>query len=106
MQLEARAWRQKNFPEDTRTGVHQALGVCEEAGELAHHVLKDSQQIRGNEHLAGIKDSVGDIVIYLSGLCDYYGIDLQSAVMDSWAQVKQRDWVKNPETGSSTDTIQ
>lgn len=97
--MEANAWRAKNFPE-ARDGIRQALGVCEEAGEIAHHVLKLDQGIRGNEgHVAEIADGIGDVVIYLTGLADYYGLDVQNCVMDAWAQVKNRDWIKNPETG-------
>ncbi len=101
LQLEARAWRTRNF-KDTSTAMHQTLGVCEEAGELAHAVLKMEQGIRGDrtEHLEEAADAVADIVIYLTGVCDNLGLDFQRCVEETWSSVKQRDWVANPVDGS------
>lgn len=81
----------------------QALGVAEETGELCHHVLKMEQGIRGTaaEHLDGIADAVGDICIYLSGLCSALGLDFELCVRDAWNEVKERNWRANKETGTS-----
>lgn len=64
---ERKEWVDKNFPPDNLN--HTKLGMIEETGELVHHYLKMQQGIRGSEleHLEGMKDSVGDLVIYMLG---------------------------------------
>lgn len=59
------AWQLTNFGVSPIS--HPLLGMCEEAGELVHAVLKMSQGIRGSEsdHADAIKDALGDILIYL-----------------------------------------
>lgn len=101
LQEEAREWRHRVFPEESRTAPLQALGVCEEAGELAHAVLKMEQGIRGNriKHLDEAADAVGDTVIFLTGVCDSLGLDLDTCVTNAWNEVKLRDWAANKETG-------
>ncbi len=75
-------------------------GINEETGELNHHVLKRSQKIRTNEdHNEGIKDAVADILLYLINFCNIEGIDLEKQLNETWAEVKQRNWRKNKETG-------
>jgi NTP pyrophosphatase (non-canonical NTP hydrolase) len=101
LQSESQKWRQHSFPPEHRTASLQALGVCEEAGELAHAVLKMEQGIRGtrDEHLMEAADAVGDIVIYLAGLSTSLGLDLERCVKSAWAQVAQRNWKDYKETG-------
>lgn len=64
---ERKIWVDKNFPPDVFD--HSKLGMIEETGELVHHYLKMEQGIRGTdtEHLEGMRDSVGDLVIYMLG---------------------------------------
>ncbi len=45
------------------------------------------------------KDSVGDIIIYLSDYCNQMGFDLDKIVRETWERVKKRDWRANPKTG-------
>lgn len=61
-------WVNHNFPPDTPS--HSVLGVIEETGELVHHYLKAEQGIRGTslEHMAEMRDAIGDITIYLLGV--------------------------------------
>ena len=99
LQFEQGVWQEQNFPNSTE---HQCFyGVVEEIGELSHALLKMDQGIRGTkqEHTAEAKDAVGDIVIYLAGLCNKRGINLQSAVETAWREVKQRNWIKYPRDG-------
>jgi NTP pyrophosphatase (non-canonical NTP hydrolase) len=99
LQLEQELWQEMNFP---NSGIHECFyGVVEEIGELSHALLKMDQGIRGTkqEHTAEAKDAVGDIVIYLAGLCNKRGINLQSAVETAWREVKQRNWIKYPRDG-------
>ena len=58
-------WQLYNFGDQDNERV--LMGICEEAGELCHSHLKLEQSIRGTpaEHEAGMRDAVGDIMIYL-----------------------------------------
>jgi len=100
LQFTMSVWRSRNFP-DTKTAMHQTLGVAEECGELCHSVLKAEQGIRGDEqqHQNDAADAVGDIIIYLTGVCDALNIDMAQAVHDAAYMVLQRDWVKYPGNG-------
>lgn len=101
LQKNSQAWREHSFPPEHRTAPLQALGVCEEAGELAHAVLKMEQGIRGSrsEHVIAAADAVGDIIIYLAGLCTSLNINLHSCVYKAWLEVANRDWSQYKETG-------
>lgn len=65
-----RTWADEQFGAgDSSTQIdHCLLGALEETGELSHAVLKWQQGIRGTpeQHLAGIKDAIADICIYLA----------------------------------------
>jgi NTP pyrophosphatase (non-canonical NTP hydrolase) len=98
LQSQHATWVKRNFP--NATPAHGLLGLIEELGELAHAQLKTESNIRGNEdHEAAIRDSVGDLVIYLSSYCTTVGISLNACVAQAWAEVRARDWVLYPETG-------
>jgi NTP pyrophosphatase (non-canonical NTP hydrolase) len=99
-QREVAAWRSKNFG-DPCDPMHMMLGVVEELGELAHALLKQAQGVRGtseeNEHKA--KDAVGDIEIFLAGLCTARGWNFGELVDAAWQSVQKRDWQRYKETG-------
>lgn len=99
LQKMQKIWMDYNFPKATASA--QFHGVVEEVGELAHARLKKSQGIRGSEekHNHDIKDAVGDIVIYLAGLCNKEGISLDCCVNQAWNEIKDRDWIKFPGNG-------
>lgn len=98
LQDEQRPWVQHNFGD--RPSWMPLLGVMEELGELAHAHLKKAQGIRTNEdHDAQAADAVADIVIFLADYCSAVGIDLESVVRDTWAEVRKRDWKANPKKG-------
>lgn len=100
LQEEVKRWTEHNFPDTTSD--QAMLGVVEEVGELAHAILKSQQNIRMNEdHEAHIKDSIGDIVIFLAHYCIKKGYDLDSIVNLTWAHVSRRDWKKFPTNGVS-----
>jgi NTP pyrophosphatase (non-canonical NTP hydrolase) len=106
LQQESQKWRQHSFPPEHRTAVLQALGICEESGELAHAVLKREQGIRGDDeqHSRDERDAVGDIVVYLAGFCSSRGYDLEACVKSAWRGVAQRDWTKNKIDGVVVDS--
>jgi len=95
IQKEQDVWAKRNF--DNKQPYQPILGAAEEVGELAHAFLKMEQGIRGNkeEHLANMKDSIGDCVVFLMDLCNQMGWDFATVVEETWDQVKQRDWKKH-----------
>lgn len=100
LQDELLSWQQHNFPH--RPSWQPLLGLQEELGELSHAYLKRAQKIRTTEnHTENIKDAVGDIVVYLADFCNAEGIDLEEAIFETWARVKQRDWRACPATATS-----
>lgn len=98
-------WAARNFkdvpPVLERRALHCALGVCEEAGELAHAVLKADQQIRGDveTHKAAARDAVGDVCLYLMDLCNLMGWELEEVIREVAREVHRRDWNAEREEG-------
>ncbi len=98
VQSESNIWRSRNFPE--ASSEQMLLGIVEEVGELSHSHLKESQSIRNNEdHVAKAKDSVGDILIYLLGYCSLRDFNVEEILLETWNEVKQRDWLTYPNNG-------
>lgn len=99
IQLERDEWVHHNFPGGPP--IHAFLGVVEEAGELAHHLLKRDQGIRGEEvdHTAEVKDACADLVIFLLGVASNEGFVLEDAIIETWMKVRERDWIKFPQNG-------
>lgn len=101
LQEEMIPWLEHNFPNQTP---HQSvLGVCEEAGELAHAELKLQQGIRGTqaEHEEAMKDAIADIIIFCCNLAVTKGWNLRQIVYQVWSEVKKRDWKNNARTGKA-----
>ena len=105
IQSEVKAWARHNFPDQTPELT--LLGVAEETGELCHAILKQRQLIRGtyDQHEAKAKDSVGDLLIYLLHLCTLKGWSLNEILVNTWDEVRQRDWVENPTTGAKNENF-
>jgi len=99
IQSEHRYWIAHNFPRQTREQI--ILGMQEEMGELAHHILKREQGIRGGgvDHDAEIRDACADLVIFMLGLADLEGFQLMDAIHEAWSKVKNRDWKRFPQNG-------
>lgn len=98
-QQQCRRWARYNFPNAEWT--QPFMGIVEEVGELSHALLKQQQGIRGTfeEHEAEAKDAVGDIVIYLTHLCNLRGWELDTIIEETWNKVQGRDWRKDPVAG-------
>jgi NTP pyrophosphatase (non-canonical NTP hydrolase) len=101
LQSERNVWVAKNFPGDRIED--SFMGAVEELGELAHHLLKRKQGIRGDAlmHTMEIKDAVADCVIFLAGVATHEQFDFGQAVQEAWDQVKNRDWVADPQKGTT-----
>jgi cytidylate kinase len=86
-------WQERNFP--ASSDLELALGVCEEAGELAATVLKLHRGIRPAEYSdERLRDAIGDVVVFLLGLCSSRGWELQEVISETADRVLQRDWTK------------
>lgn len=101
LQAERNDWVAENFPDDSL--IDSLLGAIEELGEIAHHLLKRKQGIRGSDeyHTEQIRDGVADLVIFGAGIASHEGFDYGVAVQETWNQVKQRDWQKDKEKGGT-----
>lgn len=105
IQDERAKWARHNFP--NAGAKEHALGVCEEAGELAHAILKldpgtaSGDSIRGSrsELLDEVADALGDLLVYACGVATDCGLALSDCLQAAWDEVKDRDWVKYPGTG-------
>ena len=98
LQHELKPWVERNY--GSRPAYWPLLGVGEEVGELMHAHLKQEQGIRkGEDHIANAKDAVGDIMVYLADYCNARGWDMQEILDETWAKVRERDWVKDPVRG-------
>lgn len=96
MQDAVTAWEARNFPEATTE--QRALIVCEEAGELAHIVLKQAQKIRPESATDEmLRDAIGDIAITLMVNCGARGWDFWEIVEETAETVLRRVWHPIPE---------
>ena len=73
------------------------IGALEELGEVAHALLKYQQGIivpKPEKFLAEIADGVGDVIIYLSQLCEEMGLSLETSVMETADRVLNRTYAE------------
>ncbi|MBW3545454.1 MAG: hypothetical protein KY428_07645 [Bacteroidetes bacterium] len=106
LQTENREWVMRNFGVSRPNATEfwkPVLGVMEELGELSHALLKRSQGIRGSyeEHTEKAKDAIADATVFLADVCSALGFDYQEIVETAWNEVKQRDWTKNKNNGTT-----
>ncbi len=92
IQKEQDVWSNHNFK--NKKPYQPILGAAEEVGELAHAFLKMEQGIRGTreEHLAAMKDAVGDACVFLMDLCNQMGWQMDEVIESTWNEVKKRNW--------------
>lgn len=111
-QRELADWQARNFPVTELLSLSKeelvktililqvTLGICEEAGEVAHHVLKGTQGIRGGINginKAEVADGVSDVLIYGQQLLSKLEINAEVEIADVIEKVLQRDWRANPD---------
>lgn len=100
-------WRKKNFPyrrlkKKEIQALQMATGMAEEAGEVAHYVLKATHGIRGGQNgldKQKIADGVIDSFTYGLGLLDVIGVNAEKALKEVIGEVLKRDWINNPTDG-------
>ena len=102
LQEEQGEWAMRNF--GARPSHQPLLGAVEELGELAHAHLKSEQGIRGAQehHAESKRDAVADIIVFLADYCNLEGFDMQELIEETWADVRLRDWKKNPDNGEAS----
>lgn len=115
-QKELKEWQERNFPTDGLMSLSKeelvkiililqvTLGINEEAGEVAHHVLKGTQSIRGGVkgiNKKEVANGVGDNLIYGTQLLSLLNMDVEVEVKEVIEEVLARDWVKFPKDGIS-----
>jgi NTP pyrophosphatase (non-canonical NTP hydrolase) len=102
-QAEILAWSTRNFgrPVPIAYDVSSFLGMVEEVGEIAHAVLKMSQNIKGTraKHEADVIDGIADLIVFTLDFAGRNGLDAESALERVWAKVKQRDFTKDKDLG-------
>jgi NTP pyrophosphatase (non-canonical NTP hydrolase) len=96
LQREVAEWARHNFPNMER--VLGVSAVAEEAGELLRAVRKQAQRIRGTrlQWDEEIMKEAGDVFIALCQAADTCEFDLDAAIRNRWAVVRQRDFVADP----------
>lgn len=107
-------WQKKNFDNSeldnmSREELYElinklqmVLGMCEEVGEVSHHVLKGSQNIRGGKggfNIPEIVDGVVDSNIYGTQLMSMFDQNVEQETQKVVEHVLGRDWKDNPDNG-------
>ncbi len=103
LQVRLARWQNRNF--GPASDEQLALGVCEEAGELAHAVLKRSQRIRGMGDPAAYReaagDAIADVVVYAIQLATALRLDFSVLLAETARRVMDREWLSNPTDGGA-----
>ena len=91
LQERVMAWQRANFPDCEEWEL--ALGVSEEAGELAQCILKMHRGMRSEEFdEARLQDAVGDTIIYLMGICSTHNWRMSEVLRITASRVLARKW--------------
>lgn len=109
IQKQLSIWRKKNFiyrklRKKEALALQHSLGMAEEAGEVAHNVLKAVHGIRDGQNgfdKEKIADGVIDTFIYGMALFDVLGIDAEKVLKEVIGEVLKRDWINDPQNGGN-----
>jgi len=105
IQMNLAMWQKQNFPERLLSNKDQhliqlALGMNEEAGEVAHSVLKRSQGIREDQSTDDlIEDGIIENFIYGMQMLTAINRDVESALIKVVNEILKRNWIKFPVNG-------
>lgn len=72
--------------------IAQFVGMIEELGETAHEINRNDR--------VKLVDGLGDLQVYLANFCSFNGYSAHDAFVETWREVRKRDWKKNPTTGA------
>ena len=93
------------YPDLGSNNIYPTLGLVGEAGEVAEKVkkvIRDKNGIFDDESKLGIKKELGDVLWYLSNLCDEFGFDLEEVAIQNLQKLKLRA-AKGRISGSGDD---
>jgi NTP pyrophosphatase (non-canonical NTP hydrolase) len=98
------------FPDDGWTGADWATAMAGEAGEACNVVKKlrraqfgivQAAADPGPELRAKLATEIGDTFLYLDLLAQYYGLDMQRCVADTFNRVSEREGFPERITGGA-----
>ncbi len=75
---------------DTTTVTHWALGVCEEAGEVAGVVYAMDHRPQKGKTTQDLADEIADVVSYCDLLAQRIGRSLEDVLRNKWNRVSER----------------
>ena len=93
------------YPNLGQNYIYPTLGLVGEAGEVAEKVkkvIRDKNGIFDEESKNGIKKELGDVLWYLSNLCNEFNFDLEEVALHNIEKLKLR-MAKNKISGSGDD---
>jgi len=120
-QKELKEWQERNFPRsryeamtkdqliDMILAMQFTLGMAEEVGEVAYHILKGIQAIRGGINgfnINQIADGVVDSGVFGQQLLSHFGVDSEKETSKVIDEVLKRDWKEDPSGGNMGVPIQ
>lgn len=92
-QYQALASETALYPNIGNNPYYPALGLCGEAGEVAEKIKKVMRDENGEfspEKTAEIMKEIGDVLWYLSALCQELDIDLEMCAINNLNKLKAR----------------
>ena len=93
------------YPNLGSNNIYPTLGLVGEAGEVAEKVkkvIRDKKGIFDEESKMGIKKELGDVLWYLSNLCDEFDFTLEDVALHNLEKLKLRA-AKGKISGSGDD---
>tara|TARA_Y100000994_G_scaffold177821_1_gene146890 strand:+ start:239 stop:568 length:330 start_codon:yes stop_codon:yes gene_type:complete len=73
--------------------IYPTLGLVGEAGEVAEKVkkvIRDKEGIFDSESRKGLKKEIGDVLWYVSNLCDEFNFSLEDVAVQNLEKLKLR----------------
>ena len=93
------------YPNLGSNNVYPTLGLVGEAGEVAEKVkkvIRDKKGIFDDESKNGIKKELGDVLWYISNLCNEFEFNLEDVALENIEKLKLRA-AKGKISGSGDD---
>tara|TARA_B100000287_G_scaffold280575_1_gene264430 strand:+ start:342 stop:671 length:330 start_codon:yes stop_codon:yes gene_type:complete len=81
------------YPNLGSNNIYPTLGLVGEAGEVAEKVkkvIRDKKGIFDEESKNAIKKELGDVLWYLSNLCDEFGFSLEEVALQNLDKLRLR----------------
>ena len=93
------------YPNLGSNNIYPTLGLVGEAGEVAEKVkkvIRDKKGIFDEESKIGIKKELGDVLWYISNLCNEFNFELEEVALQNLEKLKLRA-AKGNISGSGDD---